>query len=70
VYSYCITLCLFSGYAWQRLCLADYLAYCNTYFVSAKFSCYDIVSLRGTDVWIIVGVIAVNRPLCTGKCTK
>jgi len=32
------------------MCLADYLAYANTYLASAVFLCYDIVSLRGADV--------------------
>ena len=50
MFSYYITLCLYSGYVRQQWCLADYLVYCNTYFVSAMFSCYEIVSLRGADV--------------------
>jgi len=50
MFSYCITLRFCSVYARQSLCLADYLAYCNTYLVSVMISCYVIVSLRGPDV--------------------
>ena len=37
--------------------------FCNTHFLSAMSSCYDIVSLLGTDVWIIVLWL-----LWTGRC--
>jgi hypothetical protein len=48
MFSYCITLCLYSAYARHKFCMADYLAYCNKYFVSAMFSYHDIVNLRGS----------------------
>jgi len=47
MFSYCISLCLYSAYARHKFCMADYLAYCNKYFVSAMFSYHYIVNLRG-----------------------
>jgi len=50
MFSYCIALSLYSVHARLWMCLADCLAYANTYLVSAVFSWQDSVSLRGADV--------------------